>query len=161
MHLILIAPTGQSARVTVQDYQRFFALSPTGFDPVRTGGQSVTSLPPGPWLVDLLHRLATESAGRLQEPFMLPDFFQALSLLPAESYREALFEAAKLHPHLTALIVANGWEEQAMEVWQDLARQQVPLPAAARKTFLRSGDPVLFEAWQAQERWAPIREDLR
>ncbi len=145
-------------RIQLRDYHRFSHLPERGRIEDLFNPRSSEHGPPGTWETDMLRRWSTEPLGG-----MIHDgsnrLFYGLGLTPALEYREALFEAAKLHPRLSAIILGNGWEEEALEVWLDLARQGGPLPAAARLAFQRSGDQRLLEALEVQERWAPLEEE--
>ncbi|MCC5849612.1 MAG: hypothetical protein JJU29_16135 [Verrucomicrobia bacterium] len=74
---------------------------------------------------------------------------------PGDAYRDLLFEAAKTEPRLAGLIIHNGWEEEAMDTWLDLAAQKRNLPDEVLKCFLRLNDPRLNEALLHRQRYAP------
>jgi hypothetical protein len=154
VHWLLLQPKAP-LRATAEDYQRFFWVQP---------GKSMDSVyedyadhPTGTWEMEQLGLLAKQPMSRaFNHQWSRIEY--GLGLSPAESYKAELFQAAKLHPRLATLILANGWEKEAMDVWLDLARQQVALPAYVRRVFLRSGDSRLLHALEAMERWAPLAE---
>lgn len=83
---------------------------------------------------------------------------RTLASVPAEDYRELLFRATRVRPGLAPLIIQNGWEEEAMDVWLDLARQRRALPPQAVLAFVRLGDERLKAALLDHQRYAPLPE---
>lgn len=144
-------------RVQLQAYQRFYRPASLTSQSLF-GDLNSTDRPPGTWEVERLHRLSVEPLAELDRDWR-NRFVYGLGLRHGSEYRDALFEATKMHPRFSAIIVGNGWEEEAMDVWLDLARQGTRVPSAARLAFHRSGDPRLLEALEAQNRWAPLGEE--
>jgi hypothetical protein len=83
--------------------------------------------------------------------------FPNLSQLPPDSYKQALFQAARIHPRFAEVILQNGWEQEALDVWLDLARREIALPPAAVRAFLLSGDPRLRQALVHQQSFRPTQ----
>lgn len=108
--------------------------------------------------LEVLRRLADGEGEKGYNPGLPSTLGRELGRRRPEEYKALLFEAAKHRADLAALIVNNGWHEEAMETWLDLARQRRALPPAAVKAFAMLGDPRLIKALKDHQRYAPRSE---
>lgn len=146
---VVLAQPARTLRGRTTQYARLPAFQP---DDSRVPPFRLAELPMGTWETEMLRLHANRRYPSVMEADAL---FQNLAQLPPETYREVLFTAAMREPRLSELILQNGWEQEALPVWLDLARQEIELPPAAIRGFLLADDPRLRESLVRNQSWRP------